>query len=253
MRHLAFIIIYYSLIFIFYFSSIFHSFLFFFIFIFIFFHLFLFPYLFLLFLGSGAGGAAGGSILIESPKGIFLGSGEIVFRGGYGGIDPLSNFQGGAGSGGKILIKTCIDNFLGSSDGRGGLTLLPFNYTVLYDKWYNFSNSELLHNYNINSQKSKQIIISAGAGLFGRRLSYFNNTLYNNVPTNNYYSNYFQMFLSDIRSHTYCINDNNLFRDQSISTIFESWNNHTLNLENSTFLSAITTSLGTPIGKLYLS
>ena len=176
-----------------------------------------------------------------------------MFRGGYGGIDPISNFQGGAGSGGKILIKSCIDNFLGDFDGRGGLTLLPFNYTVLYDKWYNFSNSELLHNYNINSQKSKQIIISGGSGLFGRRLSYFNNTLYNNVQINNYYSNNFQTFLSHIRSQTFCINDNNLSRDQSIKTVLEKWDNHTLNIENSTFISAIITSLGIPIGNLFLS
>ena len=90
-----------------------------------------------------------------------LGSGGLISRGGYGGIDPLSNFHGGGGSGGRILIKSCTDNFDGIVDGKGGLTVLPLNYTVLYEKWYNFSDHDLIYNYNVNSKNRNKLLLQA--------------------------------------------------------------------------------------------
>lgn len=111
----------------------------------------------------------------------------------------------------------------------------------------------MLNYYNVNSQKSKQIIVSGGDGLFGRRLSSFNNTMHNNISTNNYHNNYFQSFLSYIRNYKYCVNNKNLYVNQSVETVFQKWNNHTINTENSTFISAIASSLGITKGKLFLS
>ena len=178
-----------------------------------------------------------------------LGSGGLISRGGYGGIDPLSNFHGGAGSGGKILIKSCTDNFDGIVDNKGGLTLLPLNYTVLYEKWYNFSDPDLLYNYNVNSQKSKQIIFAGHSGLFGRRLSYFNNTLFNSLPLNNYNDNNFKLYLIYIKNNVNCMNNH---VNNSISIVSYNWNNKTINSENSTYISAISESLGHSVGKLYI-
>ena len=64
-------------------------------------------------LNTGGGGGAGGSIFIESPGGVFIGSGYIKATGGHGGLDSQGNRHGGAGAGGRIAIKCCRDFFSG--------------------------------------------------------------------------------------------------------------------------------------------
>ena len=119
----------------------------------------------------------------------------------------------------------------------------------LYEKWYNFSDPDLLYNYNVNSQKSKQIIVAGHSGMFGRRLSYFNNTLFNSLPLNNYNDNNFKLYLIYIKNNINCMNNH---VNNSISIVSYNWNNKNLNSENSTYIATISESLGQSVGKLYI-
>eukprot|EP01041_Mallomonas_annulata_P005234 gene5233-10478_t len=75
---------------------------------------------------TAAGGGAGGSLYIEI-HGLFNGNGYITANGGNGGISILNTVQGGGGSGGRVSISACIDNFHGNITATGGLSLVPGN------------------------------------------------------------------------------------------------------------------------------
>jgi hypothetical protein len=200
-------------------------------------------------LSSGGGGGAAGSILIESPKGIFTGTGSIYILGGYGGIDPISIFHGGAGSGGQIKIRTCIDNFVGDIHGKGGLTLLSRNYINYYSKFYNFSDYNLLQIYQFDAQKNRQILVAGGSGKMDRNIGNFNNTIFKGIMVNIHNNTNFLLLLNYIESNTQCIHDNN--EQIKISTF--SWNNVSVKNTDNAYIQAIASSLEENRTELYLS
>ena len=125
--------------------------------------------------GSGAGGGAGGSLLIESPFGVFLGGGEVRAAGGHGGIHTRSIAHGGAGAGGAVAVRTCVDAFGGSFDAKGGLTMLPPHYQTYFANAVNPSDSFLAQMWSIDSMPFKQLLVAAAAGTIARRPGFFAN------------------------------------------------------------------------------
>ena len=70
-----------------------------------------------------AGGGAGGSLFIDSPFASFSGHGILRANGGNGSISANSTVHSGAGSGGVISIRACIDWFQGTLQAYGGISL----------------------------------------------------------------------------------------------------------------------------------
>ena len=125
--------------------------------------------------GSGAGGGAGGSLLIESPYGAFRGGGVVRAVGGHGGIHTRSIAHGGAGAGGAVAVRTCVDSFGGSFDAKGGLTLLPPHYRTYFASAFNRSDSFLAQMWSVDSMPFKQLLVAAAAGTIARRPGFFAN------------------------------------------------------------------------------
>jgi hypothetical protein len=170
--------------------------------------------------------------------------------GGYGGIDSISTFHGGAGSGGQIKIRTCIDNFIGDIQGRGGLTLLSRNYTNYYSKFYNFSDYNLLQIYQFDAQKSQQILVASGSGKMDRNIGNFNNTIFQGIMVNIHNNTNFLLLLNYIESSTQCIN---LGNNELIEISSFSWNNVSVRNTDNAYIQAIASSLEVNRTELHLS
>jgi hypothetical protein len=106
-------------------------------------------------------------------------------RGGHGGVDAESTFHGGGGSGGCIAIDVCDDQYSGSFESRGGLTLLsrydmamsnfPVDYTdtssPIYDE-SGYGDDGVLFVKELQTfswLRYKQVIVSGAAGSVARK------------------------------------------------------------------------------------
>ena len=71
----------------------------------------------------GCGGGAGGSLYINVT--VLEGDGNILANGGHGYLSNLSAYNGGGGSGGRIVISTRYSYYTGRIYALGGLSLQP--------------------------------------------------------------------------------------------------------------------------------
>lgn len=77
-------------------------------------------------ISSGAGGGAGGSVLIRT--GVFSGEGTISANGGAGGSFNHYGLYGGGGGGGRIAVYFTDSSFSGSMQAFGGQNDLTYSY-----------------------------------------------------------------------------------------------------------------------------
>ncbi|KAJ1434641.1 hypothetical protein B484DRAFT_285126, partial [Ochromonadaceae sp. CCMP2298] len=125
---------------------------------------------------SSAGGGAGGAIYIECPLGRFNGTGQLWAYGGNGSISNSSTVHGGAGSGGRVSIKVCQDEFTGAVYTQGGLSVsLPSGLPAAVSTAFYLAHAKVadltsIGDYGYNAMQS---IIAAASGPVLRAARYW--------------------------------------------------------------------------------
>ncbi|RYH18582.1 hypothetical protein EON65_27070, partial [archaeon] len=120
-------------------------------------------------LGAASAGGAGGSILFDSPGATLLGHGILRANGGNGSVSSVTAYHSGAGSGGAIAIRVCVDSFNGSFEALGGLTLrVPESVEKGMSSATYTSLLGLSSFTNTNNYRSVQEVSAASPGILTR-------------------------------------------------------------------------------------